>query len=364
MERMVSFMQNAYFLGGASPEGFVSDFPAQQKERYGFLLKGGPGTGKSTLMKTVAAVFADEAVSVYHCASDPRSLDAVVLEDRGVYLADATAPHEMSVALPYVTGELVDMAAGLHPDVLAQKRESIVSMANENAALHAECRTVLSAMASMQSISMRIGEDALLRPKLDAFAQRLVKRLLPKGMRNQRKDAGKVTYRQCSALTPLGNVLLLPENYGIVLLCDDYGCGAQTLIANFAERLSVAGMDCVLSRCLTMRGKPGVHLLLPECRLALLSASLLEELPAEPLMQINLHRFYDAEVLRKQRSVHRFAMKNADLLQKRASALLADALAVHDALEKPFIEAQNREKLEAITADVCCAIRERFPLTV
>lgn len=361
---MVGFMQNAYFLGGASPEGFVSDFPTQEKAHYGFLLKGGPGTGKSTLLKTVASLFADETVTLYHCASDPRSLDAVVLEDRGVYLADATAPHEMSVALPYVTGELVDLAAGLQPDALAGNRERIIAMANENAALHAECRMVLSAVGSMQSISFGVGADALMHQKLNAFTLRLVKRLLPKTMRSKANAGGKILYRQCSALTPLGNVLLLPETYGTVLLEDDYGCAAQSLIADFAERLSAAGMNCVLSRCLTMRGKPAVHLLLPECRLALLSASLLETLPAEPMMRLNLRRFYDADVLRKQRAVHRFAVKNAVLLQKRASALLSEALLVHDALEAPFIKAQDREKLGAITADVCCAIRERFPLTV
>lgn len=361
---MVVFMQNAYFLGGASPDGFFSDFPAAQKDKYGFLLKGGPGTGKSTLMKTVAAVFADEAVSVYHCASDPRSLDAVVLEERGVYIADATAPHEMSVKLPYVTGELVDMAAALDPMILADERDTILALAEENAAMHTQCRTVLAAAASMQSVSFGIGKTALLQEKLDAFVQRLVKRLMPKGTHGKSAAQGQIWYRQCSALTPMGNLLLLPEEYGVVLLQDDYGCAARFLIERFAERLSAAGMSCILSRCLTMNGSPAVHLLLPECKLALLNASLLEPLSQSPLMQINLHRFYEADALRKQRSLHRFAMKNGELLQKRAVSLLNDALTVHDALEKPYIAAQDRAKLEEITIAVCNGIRSRFPKRV
>lgn len=42
-----------YFLGGTSPSGFQSKFLEQIKAPgfYTYILKGGPGTGKSTLMK-------------------------------------------------------------------------------------------------------------------------------------------------------------------------------------------------------------------------------------------------------------------------------------------------------------------------
>ena len=57
-------MQNTYFLGGASPEGFATSFYAAHREYFGYFLKGGPGTGKSTLMKRIAAAFPEEDVSV------------------------------------------------------------------------------------------------------------------------------------------------------------------------------------------------------------------------------------------------------------------------------------------------------------
>ena len=48
-----------YFLGGTSPTGFRSKFIEQIKKPgyYTYILKGGPGTGKSTLMKKVAEAF-------------------------------------------------------------------------------------------------------------------------------------------------------------------------------------------------------------------------------------------------------------------------------------------------------------------
>ena len=88
-------MQQSYFLGGVTAGGFRTRFSEQiqQPGFYTYILKGGPGTGKSTLMKRVAAAFDGEPISLYHCSSDESSLDAVVLEDRGVVIVDGTAPH-------------------------------------------------------------------------------------------------------------------------------------------------------------------------------------------------------------------------------------------------------------------------------
>ncbi|MBE6847095.1 MAG: hypothetical protein E7503_03045 [Ruminococcus sp.] len=353
-------MQDRYFLGGASPEGFYSDFPKEQAMRYGFLLKGGPGTGKSTLMRTVASVFADERVSLYHCASDPRSLDAVVLEDRGVFLADATAPHEMSVSLPFVTGELVDLARALDPVSLAEHSEEIRSASAENGMLHRECRSVLGAVAAMRTVSMNIGEEALHKEKLSAFAARLCKRLMPKGVRRG-GEMGEIRYRQCNACTPQGDLLLVPEDHGIVHIKDSYGAAACFLISRFADLLTHAGIGCVLSRDLLLRDKPAVHLLVPQCKLAMVSCVLPQEHETQVVSTIDLQRFYHNELLRRQRSLHRFAEKNEKLLRQRAITLLQEALAVHDVLEKPYIAAQNRAVLEDMTADICHAIRSRFP---
>ncbi len=358
--KMVVFMQNRYFLGGASPEGFYSDFPAEQKNKYGFLLKGGPGTGKSTLMRTVASVFADERVSLYHCASDPRSLDAVVLEDRGVYLADATAPHEMNVSLPFVTGETVDLAKALEPQRVAEHSALIRRLSAENGQLHRECRYVLGAASAMYAISVNIGTAALHREKLSAFAARLCKRLLPKGVRRT-DGGGTINYRQCNACTPQGDLLMLPEDYGIVCIKDSYGAAACLLIEQFAAMLKQGGFDCILSRDLLLRDKPAVHLLVPQCKLAIISGELQEELSAQVVSTIDLQRFYHSELLRQQRSLHRFAEKNEKQLRQRAIALLQEALSVHDALEKPYIEAQNRAVLENMTAEICDAVRSRFP---
>lgn len=87
-----------FFLGANTPSGFYSLYdqlidPAQA--RRVFLIKGGAGCGKSSLMKRAATALAEtgEQVEYIRCSGDPDSLDGVVFPGLGAALVDATAPH-------------------------------------------------------------------------------------------------------------------------------------------------------------------------------------------------------------------------------------------------------------------------------
>ena len=87
-----------YFLGGNTPSGFYSLYhqlsdPARMRALY--IIKGGPGSGKSTLMRRVerhaqAAGLETEEVL---CSGDPDSLDAVMIPALGAAVVDGTAPQ-------------------------------------------------------------------------------------------------------------------------------------------------------------------------------------------------------------------------------------------------------------------------------
>ena len=87
-----------YFLGGNTPAGFYSLYhqlsdPTRMRALY--IVKGGPGSGKSTLMRRVerhaqaAGLEAEEVL----CSGDPDSLDAVMIPELGAALVDGTAPQ-------------------------------------------------------------------------------------------------------------------------------------------------------------------------------------------------------------------------------------------------------------------------------
>ena len=72
------------FAAANSGKGFCSFYgeifsPERTERRY--LIKGGPGTGKSSLMRRVAgeAEKRGYGVEYYRCSSDPTSLDAILI---------------------------------------------------------------------------------------------------------------------------------------------------------------------------------------------------------------------------------------------------------------------------------------------
>lgn len=88
-----------FFLGANTPQGFVSRFDQLADANDGwreFVIKGGPGTGKSSLMKKVAEHAGGRCshVELIHCSSDVDSLDGVILGDIKTSIADGTAPHD------------------------------------------------------------------------------------------------------------------------------------------------------------------------------------------------------------------------------------------------------------------------------
>lgn len=86
------------FLGANSGAGFFSLYDQLLHGRLDDLLiiKGGPGCGKSSFMRTVAkALTAAGREAIYvNCSGDPDSLDGALFPESRVGLVDGTAPHE------------------------------------------------------------------------------------------------------------------------------------------------------------------------------------------------------------------------------------------------------------------------------
>ena len=89
-----------YFLGANSAQGFVSlyhELIDESKASAFYILKGGAGCGKSTLMKTVGEKMEELGFAVEYilCTGDPDSLDGIVIPEKAVAIMDGTAPHVM-----------------------------------------------------------------------------------------------------------------------------------------------------------------------------------------------------------------------------------------------------------------------------
>lgn len=117
-----------FFAGANTSQGFSSfyQYLALDSFRRVFILKGGPGVGKSTLIKKIAAHYQDHTdIDLFHCSADLRSLDGVYLHGPDVTILDGTAPHVVDPRLPGAVQQIVDLGTAWHLEPLILNRQQI-----------------------------------------------------------------------------------------------------------------------------------------------------------------------------------------------------------------------------------------------
>ena len=124
------------FPGNNSCKGFYSFYRyilSQEDARKIICIKGGPGTGKSSLMKKIGALYLGKGYTVefHHCSSDPNSLDGVLIKELGIALLDGTSPHIVDPIHPGAVDEILNMGDALDMDLLYQNKKEIMQLNKE-----------------------------------------------------------------------------------------------------------------------------------------------------------------------------------------------------------------------------------------
>lgn len=350
-------VNQTYFLGGVSPNGFYSKFIDKIKNRgfYTYILKGGPGTGKSTLMKKAAEAFDDQNVSLYYCSSDIRSLDAVVANDSRVIIVDGTAPHVFEALYPGASQEIINLGEFWDAKKLKKKSDDIHSLFDENLRYHSAVRCYIKALASLNGDIYSIGETALNREKLDGYTLRLCR----KAIVSQKKDEkGKLSFDQLSAFTT-ENYKTMPINgdYSIYILKDDYLAGSDRFLRSVTENLISNGHDATVSECCLHHSPVYEHVFSGSAGIAFMTSSFFNKLEIPSASIINFSRFYEKKTVSNKKQRISFDKKAFTELAEEAANTLSDALKVHDELEKCYIEAIDFQKLDEFTKEMIDSIK-------
>ncbi len=164
-----------FFAGANSAVGFVSFFSelCAPYDRV-YILKGGSGCGKSSFMKSVAALAEKKGERVRRvlCSSDPESLDGVLLPERSVAVVDGTAPHVLEPRLPGAADVLVDLGECWDKSKLREHREDIAALSGKKSGCYRRAYGLLSGVGYFRTAALDMRRSALKREKLYAFAAR------------------------------------------------------------------------------------------------------------------------------------------------------------------------------------------------
>ena len=107
--------QVRYFLGANTARGFYSLYDELSEPRLAehiWYIKGGPGNGKSTFMRSIARAAEETGQTAEYicCSGDPDSLDGVLLRETHTVYVDATSPHVQEPRLPGAVGRYLDLS--------------------------------------------------------------------------------------------------------------------------------------------------------------------------------------------------------------------------------------------------------------
>ena len=124
-----------YFASANSFDGFKSYFRSVFNSRNFtkvYVLKGGPGTGKSSILKKICRLASslNYSFEVYRCSSDVNSLDGVIVEnrERRIAFVDGTAPHERDAVIPGCIDNIINLGCAWDELALTKERENILSL--------------------------------------------------------------------------------------------------------------------------------------------------------------------------------------------------------------------------------------------
>lgn len=346
------------FLGANTPQGFVSFFdelynPYENTSAY--IIKGGPGTGKSTLMKKVARECERRGLAVekIYCSSDPHSLDGIIVPDIGVSIADGTSPHTLEPKFPGACENIINTGAFWDKTKLKERADEIRTLTLENSIHHRRSVKYLAAAGNIADENIRITSSYIDSDKTDNFAFRFSMRELE---RKKNSQPGKRKKRFISALTPEG-CIFLDEGVKalasrIIAIDDEFSSASSTVVDRIGEIAIKNGYDVIFCYCPLKPRMTCEHIIIPEKSLALITVRTGHKTKIEFDRIIHSKRFL-REGVHERMSYLRFNRRLIRELTDEAIAALKDAKSTHDKLEEIYIDAMDFDILNGYLDNLC-----------
>ena len=193
-----------YFLGGNTVRGFVSFYSGfcRRPEDFLWVIKGGPGCGKSSFMKTIGRAAEEKGLDVEYvlCSGDPESVDGVYFPALHTGYADGTAPHVLEAVTPGAAGLYLDLSRFYDRLALQPERRTIEQLQRRYQSLYREAYAKLAALAPA----------ACRLPDADGAQRRFLRAVTCRGLFQSAPPAGAVQLVSAVELEALRR--LVPES--------------------------------------------------------------------------------------------------------------------------------------------------------
>ena len=309
------------------------------------ILKGGPGSGKSSLMKKVAqyALEKGHRLEIIPCASDPSSLDALIDHTANFAMMDGTAPHIEDPTLPGARHHIIYTGDFWDTQKLYDNGGEIRILSNTISDCHKGAGSYIKAASALLEENMRYGAKFLKKEVLSDTIGELSKKVI-------RGNKGKEIKRLLSAVT-VGEVKVFDETPlsladTVYVINDRWGSAADFILKGIYSSAKLKGEELIYCPCSLMPQKCD-HLIFPKSRTAILTEN--NYLKFNTGKVLRGESFYDVMPLYCEMEER---LSKAQELLPHACSLIKKAKKLHDELEAFYVDAMDFGKMGSVFDDV------------
>ncbi|MDW5300043.1 MAG: ATPase [Sedimentibacter sp.] len=332
------------FAGNNTSKGFYSYFDnliKTDEAKHIYILKGGPGVGKSTFMKKIAAKMLEKGyfVEYIHCSSDNESLDGIVIPELNIAFVDGTAPHTIDPVIPGAVDEIVNLGIYLDSYQLEKHKSKIIQLLQKISSLYRSAFRYLEAAGIISEEINSIYDEYVDLQKFNDISNQAINKLFDGSSYSTK--TGNMRKLFSESFTASGYINYTPS------LCQERKVWAivgentnytSKLLGFIADEALKRGYD---AECYYKPLKPEKmqHILIPEMNLMIISS--------ENNMNINydevfdLHLIIDSENLKSRITEIENNLNLYDSLIKTALEKLYDTKKLHDLLEVFYVNSMN-----------------------
>jgi nucleoside-triphosphatase THEP1 len=356
------------YAGGNTGDGFHSfyDQIAPADARRVIILKGGPGVGKSTLMRQVGQHMQDQGYSVeyFHCSADINSLDGVRIPALEVTIMDGTAPHIVDPKYPGAVDEIIHLGDFWLEASIHNHKQQIMATSAAISRQYARAYRFLAAAKIVKQDTRALNREGFHVGRVNETAASLIQSIF--GHRPVSTDVGRVRRLFASAITANGLLnhldnLMTPLKHKYILLGSP-GIGKSAVIDKVIGAAVERGFAVEAFHC-ALEPSRVEHVIIPALNVAVISADEWHMYAASDAISINFDQFRHVEAVKKNaRNLAENAQLINDLLN-RAIACLAEAKTLHDQLEEYYVPNMDFTGVETLRAQLIERILSYAPMT-
>lgn len=332
------------FAGSNTSKGFYSCFdsvfnPSELNHIY--ILKGGPGVGKSSFMKKFAVEMLKKNYSAefVHCSSDNESLDGIIIPELKIALVDGTAPHTIDPVIPGAVDEIINLGAFIDSNQLKKYKNQIVQINKNKTMLYKSAYRYLKAAGIISEEINAIHDSLVDTDKFEVICNDAKAKMLDADAALKKKSKIKRLFSEAyTANGYINHTASLCHGKRIWSVVGENTSYTSEMLKLLADEASKKGYDIELC-CMPMNPDTPQHIHIPEINLFITCSG--NHAIADSEEVFDIHEIMNTENLKNRISEIENNLHLFDLLIKIALDKLSETKKYHELLEVFYINSMD-----------------------